>query len=96
MPWRGCGKGGVPQGRGRQGAGTGRGGGAFPLSVRSPGRLLVAFEQRPEGISTGDIWGKGFWAEGAATVRALGLWQGWVWGWVGRALRGGIAGLTHA
>ena len=86
----------MPLGRGWQGAGTGRGGGAFPLSVRSRGRLLVAIEQRHEEMRPGDTWGKAFWAEGAAGVRVLGLWQGWVWGWAGRALRGRVTGLTHA
>lgn len=51
-------------GEGWQGAGTGREAGPPRLSVREPGASLVAFEQRPEEISTGDIWGKGFWAEG--------------------------------
>lgn len=67
-----------------------------PAVVRNPGRLSVAFEQRHEEMRAGDIWGKGFWAEGAASRRALDLLQGWVCGGTRRALRGGVAGLTHA
>lgn len=78
-------------GRGHRGRGRG-----LPAVVRSPGRLLVAFEQKHEEMRAGDTWGKGFWAEGAASGRALDLLQGWVWGGAGRALRGGVAGLTHA
>ena len=42
---------------------------------------MVAIEQRHEEMRPGDTWGKAFWVEGAAGVRVLGLWQGWVWGW---------------
>ena len=66
-------------GEGAAGRRHGVGAGAS-LCGQEPGTSLGSIEQRREEVRAGDAWGKGFWAEGAASRRALDLLQGWVWG----------------